>query len=105
MTSINTREITEINPTKTALETVVYKLKISNSFNEWANHIDNSERDARSSEGVQVLYRGLEAGSLDRVIIILQAKKGVIGDYLLAQADTFTSNGSRMETIVSQAYF
>tara|TARA_B100000524_G_C23340226_1_gene258135 strand:+ start:118 stop:435 length:318 start_codon:yes stop_codon:yes gene_type:complete len=105
MTSINAKETTEVNPAKTVLETVVFKLEISNSFDEWANHVDNSERNTRNAEGIQVLYRGLEVDSLNRVIIILQAKKGVIDGYVLAQADTFTCNGSKMETLVSQSYF
>ena len=104
LASTNTKAST-INSTKTALETVVFELEISNTFEEWSYQIDQSEADARKSAGVQLLYPGLKTNSLNRVIIIHQAKKGVIDRYISAQADTFTSNGSKMDTVVSQKYF
>ena len=98
-------KISAINSTKTALETVVFELEISNTFEEWSYQVDQSEADARKSAGVKLIYRGLKANSLNRVIIIQQAEKGVIDRYISSQADTFTSNGSKMDTVVSQNYF
>ena len=90
---------------KPALETIVFELEISNTFAEWSRNVDESEAEARQSEGVLVLYRGLQANSLNRVMIILLAEKGIIDRYLSAQAHVFSSNGSKMETVVSQNYF
>ena len=90
---------------KSTLETVVFELEISITFEEWLRHIDQSEAEARKSAGVQLLYRGLQSNSLNRVIIIHQAEKGVIDRYVSAQADVFVSNGSTMTTLVSKKYF
>ena len=104
LTSTNAKT-SMVNLTRTAVETVVFELEISNTFEEWSYQVDQSEADARKSAGVQLLYRGLKANSFNRVIIIHQAKKGVIDRYVSAQADTFISNGSKMDTVISQNYF
>ena len=96
-----------IRSTKGALETVVFELEISIPFEEWSRHVDDSEAEARKSAGVQLLYRGLQANSFNRVIIIHQAEKGkgVVDRYISAQVDVLTSNGSKMNTVVSKNYF
>ena len=104
LASTNTKTST-INSMVTALETVVFELEISNTFEEWSYRVDQSEADARKSAGVKLIYRGLKANSLNRVIIIHQAEKGIIDRYISSQASTFTSNGSKMDTVVSQNYF
>ena len=106
MTIANTNQkFSTIRSTKGALETVVFELEISIPFEEWSRHVDDSEAEARKSAGVQLLYRGLQANSLNRVIIIHQAEKGVVDRYVSAQVDVFTSNGSKMNTVVSKNYF
>ena len=106
MTIANTNQKdSTIYSTKRALETVVFELAISMPFEEWSRHVDQSEAEDRKSAGVQLLYRGLQANSFNRVIIIHQAEKGVVDRYVSAQADVFTSNGSIMNTVVSKNYF
>ena len=106
MTFSNTNQkASTIHSTKRALETVVFELEIRIPFEDWSRHVDDSEAEARKSAGVQLLYRGLQANSLNRVIIIHQAEKGVIDRYVSTQADVFTSNGSKMNTVVSKNYF
>ena len=106
MTLANTNQkASTIRSTKGALETVVFELEISIPFEEWSRHVDDSEAEARQSAGVHLLYRGLQANSLNRVMIIHQGEKGVVDRYVSAQADVFTSNGSKMNTLVSKNYF
>ena len=106
MTFANTNQkASTIYSTKRALETVVFELEISIPFEEWSRHVDDSEAEARQSAGVQFLHRGLQANSLNRVMIIHQAENGVVDRYVSAQADVFTSNGSKMNTLVSKNYF
>ena len=106
MTLANTNQkASTIRSTKGALETVVFELEISIPFQEWSRHVYDSEAEARQSAGVQLLYRGLQANSLNRVMIIHQAEKGVVDRYVSSQADVFTSNGPNMNTLVSKNYF
>ena len=106
MTFANTNQKSSTNrSTKGALETVVFELEIRISFEEWSRYVDDSEAEARQSAGVKLVYRGLQANSLNRVMIIHQAEKGVVDRYVSAQAAVFTSNGSKMNTVVSKNYF
>ena len=64
------------------IETIICTLDISNSFAEFADKFDNDEAAGRQTKGIKVLYRGVSKENPSKVVIVVQAKTGVISGHM-----------------------
>tara|TARA_Y100000589_G_scaffold122755_1_gene117173 strand:+ start:2855 stop:3139 length:285 start_codon:yes stop_codon:yes gene_type:complete len=61
------------------IETSVFTFKISNTFEEWLKIFDSKEtNEFHDSKGIKAIYRGKSITDPQEVIVIHQAKEGIV---------------------------
>ena len=85
------------------METHVLTFTINKPFAEWAKTYDAS-LPLQKMAGIQSLYRGMRQDDPTQVCAVMQAKPGVMEQFIADHTDTIVASGHVLESTVSNVY-
>ena len=78
------------------IETTLCTSHLNISFDERVKKFDKDEAFAREEKNIKVLFRVVSKDNLHKAIEVVQAKEGVLVQYIQENFETFKKNGADM---------
>ena len=85
------------------METHVLTFTITKPFSEWIKTYDAS-RPLQKMAGITSLYRGVSPDDPTKICAVMQAKPGVMAQFMDDHKDTIAASGHVLESTVHQVF-